>query len=108
NQIHGENPWKRRALEVRPLAANGDPLCLALFDWQSQALGKLCRQVADTIDPDRIVIGGGFIEGGQTLTERILRITRETFAKLAFPKHAKEVRIETAKSSDHAGCLGAA
>jgi predicted NBD/HSP70 family sugar kinase len=108
NRIHGDNPWKRRALEVRPLAAAGDPLCLALFDWQSQALGKLCRQVADTIDPDRIVIGGGFIEGGQTLTDRIMRITRETFQKLAFPKHAKEVRIETAKASDQAGCLGAA
>jgi predicted NBD/HSP70 family sugar kinase len=71
-------------------------------------LGKLCRQVADTIDPDRIVIGGGFIEGGQVLTDRILRITRETFQKLAFPKHAREVKIETAQSGDQAGCLGAA
>ncbi|HEY7115206.1 MAG TPA: ROK family protein [Tepidisphaeraceae bacterium] len=103
-----ENLWKRRALEVRPLAARGDALCLALFDWQAQALGKLCRQVADTIDPDRIVIGGGFIEGGQELTDRILRITRETFEKLAFPKHATEVRIETAQAADQAGCLGAA
>ena len=108
HQIGGDNPWKRRALEVRPLAAKGDELCLALFDWQADALGKLCRQVADTIDPDRIVIGGGFIEGGAMLTDRILNITRESFARLAFPKHAREVKIETAKSSDQAGCLGAA
>jgi glucokinase len=107
-RIEGGNVWKKRALEVRPLAATGDELCLALFDWQAAALGKLCRQVADTIDPDRIVIGGGFIEGGRMLTERILRITRETFEKLSFPKHAREVRIETAKASDQAGCLGAA
>jgi predicted NBD/HSP70 family sugar kinase len=107
-RVEGDNVWKKRALEVRPLAAKGDELCLALFDWQAAALGKLCRQVADTIDPDRIVIGGGFIEGGQMLTDRILRITRQTFDKLAFPKHAQTVRIETAKSSDQAGCLGAA
>jgi predicted NBD/HSP70 family sugar kinase len=105
---HAENVWKRRALEVRPLAARGDELCLALFDWQAQALGKLCRQVADTIDPDRIVIGGGFIEGGKALTDRILKTTRETFQKLGFPKHAKEVKIQTAKAADQAGCLGAA
>jgi len=103
-----ENLWKRRALEVRPLAARGDALCLALFDWQAEALGKLCRQVADTIDPDRIVIGGGFVEGGKELTDRILRITRETFKKLAFAKHAREVRIEKAAADDQAGCLGAA
>jgi predicted NBD/HSP70 family sugar kinase len=103
-----ENLWKRRALEVRPLAARGDQLCLALFDWQAEALGKLCRQVADSIDPDRIVIGGGFVEGGKELTDRILRITGDTFKKLAFAKHAKEVRIEKAAADDQAGCLGAA
>jgi predicted NBD/HSP70 family sugar kinase len=103
-----ENLWKRRALEVRPLAARGDALCLALFDWQAEALGKLCRQVADSIDPDRIVIGGGFIEGGKQLTDRILKRTRETFQGMAFAKHAKGVRIETAKAADQAGCLGAA
>ena len=109
NQIQAENNlWKKRALEVRPLAAKGDALCQSLFDWQSQALGKLCRQVADSIDPHRIVIGGGFIEGGKKLTDRILKITRETFAGLAFAKHAKEVKIQVARASDQAGCLGAA
>jgi predicted NBD/HSP70 family sugar kinase len=105
---HVDNVWKKRALEVRPLAAKGDPLSLALFDWQSEALGKLCRQVADSIDPHRIVIGGGFIEGGKKLTDRILKITRDTFKKLAFPKHAREIKIETAKAADQAGGLGAA
>lgn len=109
NQIHAdEHLWKVRALEVRALAAKGDELSLALFDWQAQALGKLCRQVADAIDPHRIVIGGGFIEGGKKLTDRIMKITRETFKKLGFPKHAKEVKIEKAAADDQAGCLGAA
>jgi predicted NBD/HSP70 family sugar kinase len=103
-----EKVWKRRALEVRPLAARGDALCLALFDWQAEALGKLCRQVADAIDPDRIVIGGGFVEGGKVLTDRILKNTREAFKKLSFAKHAREVRIEKAAADDQAGCLGAA
>ena len=31
-------------------------LCQGIFDWQSEAVGKLCRQVADAIlgDPDAI------------------------------------------------------
>jgi len=108
SQIQGDDVWRKRAYQVRGLAAKGDELCRAIFDWQSQAIGKLCRQVADTIDPHRIVIGGGFIEGGAALTERIMGIVRETFRKLAFKKHASDVVIETAAAGDQAGCLGAA
>ncbi len=109
NQIpDGPDVWRTRAYKVRGLAAGGDELCLAIFDWQSTAIGKLCRQIADTIDPDRIVIGGGFIEGGEELTARILTNIRETFKELAFKKHAEEVRIERAAAGDQAGSLGAA
>lgn len=111
NQISGatdDETWKKRAFGVRGLAAKGDELCQAIFDWQSQAIGKLCRQVADTIDPDRIVIGGGFIEGGPELTARIMATIQDTFRKLAFKKHAAEVKFEVARSGDQAGCLGAA
>lgn len=107
-QITGDNLWRKRAYQVRTMAAAGDELCLALFDWQSQALGRLCRQIADTIDPHRIVIGGGFIEGGQALTARVMQNIRTTFQQLAFKKHAAEVRFEPASSGDQAGCLGAA
>ena len=106
-EIQGEDVWRKRAYQVRGLAAKGDELCRAIFDWQSEAIGKLCRQVADSIDPHRIVIGGGFIEGGAELTQRILRIVRETFRKLAFKKHGDEVVIEAAAAGDQAGCLGA-
>jgi glucokinase len=111
NQISGaseDETWKKRAYGVRGLAAKGDELCQGIFDWQSVAIGKLCRQVADTIDPDRIVIGGGFIEGGPVLTGRIMGIIQDTFKKLSFKKHAAEVKFEVARSGDQAGCLGAA
>ncbi len=111
NQISGateDETWKKRAFGVRGLAAKGDELCQAIFDWQSQAIGKLCRQVADTIDPDRFVIGGGFIEGGPELTARIMKIIQNTFKQYAFKKHAAEVKFEVARSGDQAGCLGAA
>jgi predicted NBD/HSP70 family sugar kinase len=111
NQISGANDdetWKKRAYGVRGLAAKSDELCQGIFDWQSQAIGKLSRQVADTIDPDRIVIGGGFIEGGAELTGRIMKIIQETFKKYSFKKHAAEVKFEVARSGDQAGGLGAA
>jgi glucokinase len=111
NQVQagpGEDLWRKRAYQVRGLAAKGDPLCQAIFDWQAEAIAKLSRQIADTIDPSRIVIGGGFIEGGQALTDRIMRIIREKFKPLAFKKHAAEIEIVTAAAGDQAGCLGAA
>ena len=101
-------PCAHRRPKAAGLAAKGDELCQAIFDWQSVAVGKLCRQVTDTIDPDRIVIGGGFIEGGPELTGRILKIVQDTFKKLSFKKHANEVKFEVARSGDQAGCLGAA
>ncbi len=104
----GEEIWRKRAYQVRGLAAKGDELCQSIFDWQCDALARLCRQVADTIDPDRIVIGGGFIEGGQQLTDRIMARIREQFKPLTFKKHAAEIHIEIARSGDQAGCLGAA
>lgn len=107
-EIQGDEMWRKRAYQVRGLAAKGDELCQGIFDWQSRAIGKLCRQVSDTIDPDRIVIGGGFIEGGQDLTDRVMGIIRDQFKALAFKKHAEEVKIETAMWGDQAGCLGAA
>lgn len=108
NAIEGDDVWRKRAYQVRTMAAQGDELCQSLFDWQSQAIGKLCRQIVNTIDPHRIVIGGGFIEGGQALTDRVMGVIRETFQKLAFRVHAREVQIEVARSGDQAGCLGAA
>ena len=104
----GEDVWRTRAVAVRGLAAKGDELCQAIFDWQCDAIAKLCRQVAVTVDPTRIIIGGGFIEGGPVLTERVMNLIREKFKPLAFKKHAAEVKIETAKAGDQAGCLGAA
>jgi glucokinase len=104
----GQDPWRKRAFGVRALAAAGDPLCQSIFDWQSEAIGKLARQVANTVDPTRIVIGGGFIEGGPELTARVIGIIDRTFRKLAFKKHAAEVKVEPARSGDQAGCLGAA
>lgn len=104
----GEDVWRKRAYQVRSLAASGDPLCQAIFDWQADAIAKLCRQIADTVDPTRIVIGGGFIEGGEQLTSRIINIIRERFKPLAFKKHAAEIQITPATAGDQAGCLGAA
>jgi glucokinase len=103
-----EETWRLRAYQVRALAADGDELCGTIFDWQSRALARLCRQVADAIDPTRIVIGGGFIEGGPHLTDRIMSTIRQTFASLSFKKHAAEVQFEVARAADQAGCLGAA
>ena len=107
-QVTGDEVWRKRAYQVRGLAAKGDALCQGIFDWQAEAIGKLCRQVSNTIDPTRIVIGGGFIEGGQALTDRVMGLIRAAFKKEAFKKHADEVAIVVAGSGDQAGCLGAA
>ena len=40
-KIEDADVWRKRAYLVRGMAAKGDELCLALFDWQSAAIGRL-------------------------------------------------------------------
>ena len=55
-------PAKEKALALRGLAQQNDPLALAIFDLQAQAMGAAIATGCMAYDPTHIVIGGGLID----------------------------------------------
>ena len=53
---------KERALALRGLAQQGDPLAVELFDFQARALGIHIANLAMALDPQFVVIGGGLMD----------------------------------------------
>jgi glucokinase len=60
---------KQKALALRGLAQAGDPLALAIFDLQAQALGYAVAVGCMAYDPTHVVIGGGLMDKGSTTVE---------------------------------------
>ncbi len=52
-------PPKQRAFALRGLAQKGDPLAVAIFDFQARALGLHVASLAMALDTEFVVIGGG-------------------------------------------------
>lgn len=62
-------PDKEKALSLRTLAQKGDPLALAIFDFQARALGLHIANLLMALDTEYVVIGGGLIDPGATTPE---------------------------------------
>jgi glucokinase len=67
-------------------------------------LGVGLASIANALDPEVIVIGGGVIAAGELL----LAPAREELAARALPPIAAEVRVEPARFGAESGMLGAA
>jgi len=59
-------PDKEKALSLRGLAQQDDPLALAIFDFQARALGLHIANLLMALDTEYVVIGGGLIDPGAT------------------------------------------
>lgn len=60
------SPGKSEALQLRDLVSDGDPLALAIFDKQAEAMGYAVATACMAYDPTHVVIGGGLIDPGAT------------------------------------------
>ncbi|HEV2374917.1 MAG TPA: ROK family protein [Streptosporangiaceae bacterium] len=65
------------AKQVRSLACAGDPLALAVFGQQADALGRLCTIAANFTDPHAYFIGGGVVEAAPAFRDWFLAGVRE-------------------------------
>lgn len=105
------DPPKVKALALRGLAQDGDPLALELFDFQARALGYHVANLAMALDPRFFVIGGGLMDPESTtleFRERYLRIVRETALPLLWPTQRATVSIVPASLGDLSQAIGAA
>jgi glucokinase len=102
---------KERALALRGLAQQGDPLAVELFDFQARALGIHIANLAMALDPQFVVIGGGLMDPTNTTTafrERYLQIMRDTAAPYLWPVQQAQLQIVPAALGDLSQAIGAA
>ena len=89
---------------VTELAHDGDTGARSAVEAVGRKLGLGLVSIANALDPEVIVIGGGVIAAGDLL----LGPAREVFAARALPPIAESVRIEAARFGAESGMLGAA
>jgi glucokinase len=102
---------RERALALRGLAQQGDPLAIELFDFQAKVLGFHVANLAMALDPEFVVIGGGLMDHEATtdaFRERYLRVVRETAAPNLWHAQRERMRIVPAALGELSQAIGAA
>lgn len=89
---------------VTELAHDGDPAAREAVAVVGRRLGAGLASIANALDPEVIVVGGGVIAAGELL----LGPAREELAARALPPVAEAVRVEPARFGAESGVLGAA
>jgi len=85
-------------------AKEGDLLSLNIAKETGRLLGLLAANVANLLNPERMIFAGGMIGAGDLLFNAI----REELDRRAFPVPAKRMRILPAELGGDAGLIGAA
>lgn len=90
---------------IQAALAEKDPVMTEVMERAQYCLGILVANVVNTLDPERVVIGGGIAERlGSDFTNPIRRTAYEYFLH---PQAAKRTQIVLSTLGDNAGALGA-
>jgi glucokinase len=89
---------------VTELAHDGDEAARGAVERVGRLLGVGLASIANAVEPEVIVVGGGVIAAGELL----LGPAREEMASRALPAIAEVVRVEPARFGAESGMLGAA
>ncbi|AXQ78202.1 ROK family protein [Streptococcus chenjunshii] len=90
--------------DIFTAAEEGDSFADSVVEKVGFYLGLAAANIANILNPDSIVIGGGVSAAGEFLRYRI-----ETyFLKFAFPQVKKSTKIKIAELGNDAGIIGAA
>lgn len=92
------------AKRVFDAANEGDELANRVIGEVATRLGLALANLANGLNPEKIVIGGGVSKAGDTL----LRPLKEEFIQFAFPRVAHGVKIVIATLGNNAGVIGGA
>jgi glucokinase len=92
------------ARHVAEAARNGDALALGVISWSAHYIGTGLVNLANTFNPEVMVIGGGLSKTGDLLLGPAAALVRQR----AFPIVSQAVRIVPTTLGDDAGVLGAA
>jgi glucokinase len=89
---------------VARAALAGDPLANEIFDRAGMYLGMVISNVAVTINPQRVVVGGGMAQVG----DLILQPARRTLRERVHLMPVDQIEIVPAQLGPDAGLIGAA
>lgn len=89
---------------VFDLAKEHDYLANLVTDEVCHYLGIACANVANVLNPQYLVIGGGVSAAGDFLLKRV----NKTFEEYAFPTVRTSTQLKLAKLGNDAGVIGAA
>ncbi|ALC89938.1 glucokinase [Bacillus sp. FJAT-18017] len=92
------------AKDVFDSARNGDSSALAVIEEVSFHLGFALANIANTLNPEKIVLGGGVSRAGEILTGKV----QQHFEQFAFPRVRESTKIDLATLGNDAGVIGAA
>ncbi|WP_318508416.1 ROK family glucokinase [Bacillus sp. T3] len=91
------------AKDVFDAARQGDAIAQQVIDEVSYYLGLALANVANTLNPEKIVLGGGVSKARDIL----LNPVKEYFQKYSFPRVAQSTRLVLATLGNDAGVIGA-
>jgi glucokinase len=101
----GGDPAKVTGPLVTEAARGGDPVARGILSWVGERLGQGLAGLANVLDPEVVVVGGGVVAAGEWLLEPARRV----FARsIEAPAHRPEVPILPASLGNDAGAVGAA
>lgn len=92
------------AKDIFDLAKQADADAEQVVDIFATYLGLACGQLANTLNPSFIVIGGGVSAAGQFLLDRV----KASFEHYAFPSVRRSTKLRLASLGNDAGVIGAA
>lgn len=92
------------AKDVFDTAREGDSLALEVIETMSYHLGLALANLANGLNPEKIVIGGGVSKGADLFIDKV----KAYFQKFSFPTVAKGADIKVATLGNDAGVIGGA
>jgi glucokinase len=104
-ELAGGDPEDVKGEHVTAAAAEGDPQAEAVFEHFAWWLALGLANLANILDPEAFVLGGGLIEAGEVL----MAPTRAAFTDLVeAAEHRPALDLLAARLGEHAGAIGAA
>ncbi|HYK73042.1 MAG TPA: ROK family protein, partial [Pseudoneobacillus sp.] len=92
------------AKHVFDCAGNNDQVALDVIEEVSFHLGLALANIANTLNPEKIVIGGGVSKAGDLLLSSI----KNYFDQYSFPRVKESTNMAIATLGNDAGVIGAA
>jgi len=108
---HSSLSPKERALALRGLAQQNDPMAQEIFDFQARALGLHLANLAMALDPQFVIIGGGLMDPHATsaaFRERYLKLVWKTAEPYLWDSQRRNMQIVPAALGDLSQAIGAA